>query len=142
MKVAVNKYLYLIIVLLLNTFASAYANDFTSNVENSSIESSLKELHSSKENSFNQNKTTSTFTSYHKDRQRRLLFDCIEINEVDEESTSSEQLRDTNYLNATSTNSHAFKSFSRELQKHKQYICSILSKPRIKLHLLFQVFVI
>ncbi|WP_430412596.1 hypothetical protein [Kordia sp.] len=138
-----NKYLALIVVLVLNTFTSLQVNDVHSTTTNYATTSNFSGIDYLVENSTNEVAAITTFSPYHKEEGRKLFFDFIDNNEVeDEEPSTKNSWYHKDYIHTTFVNAELFKSSSKELQKKRYRPQSDINEPRLRLHLQFQVFII
>lgn len=142
MKVTINKYFYLVIVLLLNTFAGIFSNQIISKENNGFIEFNSKALHATHKTAAKQNKITATYKPYSKQEQHDLLFDFIEVNEVEEEAPTSKKSIDLYFANNAFIVSQVFETFSKEHQKRATHNTYTFNKPATRLHVQYQVFII
>jgi hypothetical protein len=143
MKITFNTYLYLVLVLSLNVFVNAQANDLTSNIEQKAVAENYKVLQNSSEKATYHHTATASFNPVQKETEHRVFFDLIESDEVEnEESQSSKKSHNSDHQNTAFINAQVFELFSKELQKNIRCYPSTVNVSSTRLYLRFQVFII
>lgn len=140
MKITFNKYLSLLLVLLLNTFTSLPVNEVSSNT-NYAATQNFSAAQCVAENSSEETIAIATFNPYQKEIESRLFFDFVDNSENEESSIkNSSYYKDD--IETAFINAKVFKNSSKQLQKNKYRPQSDISEPTLRLHLQFQVFII
>jgi len=143
MRMTFNKYLLLVVVLVLNTFASLQAYELVSTKTEQSATHDLSVSQVSANNSNNQCITLASFNPFHKETEGKLLFDLIESNNVEnEEATIKNKSYNKNDLVTAFINAQLHEHSSKELQKNIYRPQSDINEPTLRLHIQFQVFII
>ena len=137
MKKTFNRYLSLIVVLLLSTFANLQANEAIGNTTNT-----LTTHHCSITLTYTKQFSDATIIPYHKGADDRRNVEVIESNKVEDEEASSKKQYYKDYLETAFINALLFEFSSKELQKKPYRSESIINEPCLRLHIQFQVFII
>jgi len=143
MRKTFNRYLSLVVVLLLNTFASLQANEVNSTITDYVAIHNFSVSQFSAENSNDPSISHTTFSLLDNDTDNKLLFDVIENSEgEDEELSSRKKSPYKDYLEMLFINEQLFKIASKELQKSIYRPKNDINDPSLRLHIQFQVFII
>ncbi|MFT7071388.1 hypothetical protein [Patiriisocius sp. Uisw_017] len=138
-----NKYFYLIAVILINSFATIQANNFQFNTEKGLSVYNFKIVQPSSETSFYNDIDTSSFSEATNHLDCALLFGFIEIVELEnDEFSPKHKPQPTNAQEVAFKNSKLFKNSSKELEKNIRRPQRVVLKSTTKLHTQYQVFII
>ncbi|WP_458627143.1 hypothetical protein [Winogradskyella sp. PC D3.3] len=137
MKKTFNKYLFLIFVILLSTFASLQANEAFSNSTNT-----ITTHHRSIIYSYTKRLNDAVFTPQHKDSNDRKGVEIIESNKVEDEEATTQKQYYKHCLETAFINAMLFEQSSKQLQKNIYRPQNAIHEPSLRLHVQFQVFII
>ncbi|MBU2928228.1 hypothetical protein [Winogradskyella psychrotolerans] len=137
MKKTFNKYLSLIFVLLLSTFAKIHASEAVANSINT-----LTTHHCSVSLNYTKKSSGATFVPHHKSTDNRRNVEIIESNNVEDEEASAKKQYYKDYFKTAFSNALLFEQSSKQLQKNLYRPENVVKKPSLRLHIQFQVFII
>jgi len=137
MKKIFNRYLSLIFVLLLSTFANLHANEAVGNTTNT-----ITTHHRSVIYSYTKRLNDAVFIPQHKDSNDRRGVEIIESNKVEDEEASTQKQYYKNCLETAFINAMLFEQSSKQLQKNIYRPQNAIHEPSLRLHIQFQVFII
>ncbi|MBU2920118.1 hypothetical protein KO504_02070 [Winogradskyella psychrotolerans] len=137
MKKTFNKYLSLIFVLLLSTFAKIHASEAVANSINT-----LTTHHCSVSLNYTKKSSGATFVPHHKSTDDRRNVEIIESNKVEDEEASTKKQYYKDYLETAFINALLFEQSSKLLQKNIYRPQNVIHESSLRLHVQFQVFII
>ncbi|WP_179376083.1 hypothetical protein [Winogradskyella wichelsiae] len=141
MKNTFNKYLTLVVVLLLSTFANLQAND-TNNLANNTAIHNLCVQESIADQLGDNFLRSKTITPIHHNSDHRRNVEIIESNNLEDEEASTKKLYYKDILEIAFINALVFEHASNYLQKSIYRPQSAINEPSLRLHIQFQVFII
>ncbi|MEH1008897.1 MULTISPECIES: hypothetical protein [unclassified Winogradskyella] len=137
MKKTFYRYLSLVFVLLLSTFANLQASEAVTNSTKT-----LTTHHCSVTLNYTKQLGGATFIPHHKGTDDRRNVEIIESNKVEDEEASTKKQYYKDYLETAFINALLFEQSSKLLQKNIYRPQNVIHESSLRLHVQFQVFII